>query len=280
MNVARKNLVLAAGALLIAAAVHAASIVPPGNLGELARISEAVVLAVAGTSHTAQHGPLLFTLTSFRVLHPVAGPLETRERITVEAPGGELDGNIWMVPGSPRFEPGGVYLLFLDEKATGEWLPKTMAYGLLRQIRGRDGSLLLRPLVGPNGIELFPLQETAPAEPIGTYVQSTLLPHLRAVIGGSTWDSRKVLANAEQVPIEASAQSVPGGCAFMNYNGSNIRWHVFDSGGSVSIAADQTGDGSLAGGGFSEVQGAIGMWDGHPEHEPATSPTAARRATP
>src|SRR3972149_5051229 len=101
VNVARKNLVLAAGALLVAGAVHAASIVPPENLGELAQSSDAGVLAVAGPSD--------------------------------EAPGGELDGFGWFVPGSPRFEPGHVYLLFLSEKPTGEWVPRMMAYGLLHR---------------------------------------------------------------------------------------------------------------------------------------------------
>jgi PKD repeat protein len=252
------------GAVLAAAAANATSIVPPANLGELARMSDAVVLAVAGTSQTVPRGSLLFTTTSFRVLRSVAGPLQLRDRITVEVPGGELDGIGWLVAGSPHFEAGGVYLLFLDEKPSGDWLPKTMAYGLLRQIPGRDGSLLLQPLVSSEGIELFPLHETSPAEPIGTYVQSALLPHLRAVISGGAWDSQKVLAKAEQAPIGVTAQTIPSGCAFESYNGINFRWHVFDSGGSVSIAADQTGDSSLAGGGFSEVQGAIGMWDGVP----------------
>jgi PKD repeat protein len=260
----RRYSIALGAAVLTAAAANATSIVPPANLGELARMSDAVVLAVAGTSETVPRGPLLFTQTSFRVLRSVAGPLEMRDRITVEAPGGEQNGIGWLVPGSPRFEPGGVYLLFLDEKTDGEWLPKMMAYGLLHQIRGRDGSLLLQPFIDREGIELFPLHQTAPAEPIGTYVQSALLPHLQAVIAGGAWDSRKVLAKAEQLRIEASAESIPSGCAFESYNGTNFRWHVFDSGGSVSIAADQTGDSSLTGGGFSEVQGAIGMWDAVP----------------
>ena len=51
-----RTLAVGAAAVLVAATVHAASIVPPENLGELARSSEAVVLAIASTSQTVRRG--------------------------------------------------------------------------------------------------------------------------------------------------------------------------------------------------------------------------------
>src|SRR3972149_2671124 len=68
VNVARNRLILAAGAALVAAAAHAASIVPPENLGELAQSSDAVVLAQAGAPRGSQRGVQAFTLTAFRGL--------------------------------------------------------------------------------------------------------------------------------------------------------------------------------------------------------------------
>jgi hypothetical protein len=265
VNVARNNLVLAAGVLLVAAAVHATSIVPPENLGELARSSDAVVLAVAGVSHTEPRGPLLFTRTTFRVVQAVAGLLEVRERITVEAPGGELDGIGWLVPGSPRFEQGQVYLLFLSEKPTGEWLPRMMAYGLLRRVTGRDGSPLLAPLPEEAGIQPFLREDGILPEPIETYRETALLAHLRAVARGTeAWNSRKVRARSEQVPMEVFAQAIPAGCAFMSGGGYNLRWQRFDSGLTVTMSADSTGDSSISGGGFTQVQGALSDWMGIP----------------
>jgi len=241
----------------------AASIVPPANLGELAQMSEAVALVQAGTSQTVQRGSLLFTLTGLRVLQSVAGPLQVRERITVEAPGGELDGIGWMVAGSPRFEPGHVYLLFLDQRPTGEWQTRMLAYGLLHRIRGRDGSSLLAPLPEQGDMQPFPRPDGILPEAVETYSEIALLPHLKAVARREqAWDSRKVRARSEQFPMEASTQAIPAGCAFMSGSGTNMRWQKFDQGQSVAMNADATGDSSISGGGFAQVQGALDDWMG------------------
>jgi PKD repeat protein len=267
-RVSLKNLVFLGVASLVAAIAGAASIVPPENLGELARSSGAVVLAQAGTSHTVQRGSLLFTLTPFRVLQTVAGPLEARDRITVQAPGGELDGIGWLVPGSPRFEPGGVYLLLLDERADGEWQTRMLAYGLLHRIRGRDGSDLLAPLPEQGEVQPFPRPDGILPEAVETYGEAALMGHLKAVSKGhEAWDSRKVRARSEQIPMEASAQAIPSGCAFMSGSGTNMRWVKFDQGQTVSMNADATGDNSISGGGFTQVQGALNDWMGIPNTE-------------
>ena len=255
-----KPLVSLGVAFLAVGVAGAASIVPPENLGELAQMSEAVALVQAGTSQTVQRGSLLFTLTPFRVLQSVAGPLQVRERITVEAPGGELDGIGWMVPGSPRFEPGHVYLLFLDQRPTGEWQTRMLAYGLLHRILGRDGSNLLAPLAEQGDVHPFPRPDGILPEAVETYNEAALLPHLGAVARREqAWDSRKVRARSEQIPMEVSAQAIPAGCSIM---GSTYfaRWQAFDSGQSVTMSADATGDSSISGGGFAQVQGALNDW--------------------
>ncbi len=259
-----KPLVSLGVVLLTVGIAGAASIVPPANLGELAQTSEAVALVQAGTSQTVQRGSLLFTLTTFRVLQSVAGPLGVRERITVEAPGGELDGIGWLVPGSPRFEPGHVYLLFLDQRPTGEWQARMLAYGLLHRILGRDGSNLLAPLPEQAEMQPFPRPDGVLPEAVETYGEATLLPHLRAVARQQqAWDSRKVRARSELIPMEASAQAIPAGCAFMGGTYS-ARWLKFDQGQTVSMNADATGDSSISGGGFTQVQGALNDWMGIP----------------
>ena len=253
----------------MAGAVHAASIVPPENLGELARISDAVVLAQAGAARVSQRGIQAFTLTTFRVLEVVSSELDRGDRIAVETPGGERDGYLWFVPGSPRFEPGQVYLLFLGQKPTGEWLPRMMAYGLLRRVHGRDGSSLLAPLPEETGIQPFPRPDGILPEPVETYRETALLPHLRAVATGrDVWDSRKVLARSDQIPFEAQAQTIPAGCAYMTTQGSSFRWQEFDLGRSATMQADATGDSSatpargFSDNGFSQVSGALDDWMG------------------
>ena len=51
---------------------------------------------------------------------------------------------------------------------------------------------------------------------------------------------------------------------FMTYDdgdGHPIRWRLFDTGGTRSMAADSNGEPSLSGGGFDEVQGALARWN-------------------
>jgi hypothetical protein len=254
--------------LFIGRAVRAASIVPPENLGELAQTSNAVLLAQAGTSTAAKRGPLLFTLTTFRVMEVLAGGLATGDHLTVEAPGGELNGITWAVPGSPRFESGEVYLLFLDQKPSGEWLTRMLAYGLLHRIRGRDASNLLAPLSEYRDIQPFPRTDGLLPESIETYREAALVPHLRDVATRrAAWDSRKVLARSEQVPLQAVALAPPSGCTYITGATPYARWpyNVTPALGQVKMYADSNGDSSITGGGFTEVQGAIGMWMGIPD---------------
>ena len=69
-----------------------------------------------------------WSASSFRVAQTVVGTLAPGDRFTLDAPGGELEGMVWHVPGSPRFQPGEFYLMFLNARPTGEWVPIAMAY--------------------------------------------------------------------------------------------------------------------------------------------------------
>ncbi|HVN76612.1 MAG TPA: PKD domain-containing protein [Thermoanaerobaculaceae bacterium] len=271
MVVLRPNrLTVIAAATLAAAAASATSIIPPENLGDLARISDDVVLAVAGAPRTAKHGPLLFTVTTFRVVSAVSGGLAPRDRIAVEAPGGRTATAMWLVPGSPQFEPGHVYLLFLHERPDGTFLPQMAAYGLLRRIAGRDGSALLAPLPERAGIELFATPSSGAVEPVETYQEAPLLAHLRGVVEHrETWTAAAVAARPEQIPLDATAETVPDGCVFETdqLDTHPIRWHEFDLGHSVTVyygGNPPAGDGTRSDGGTSELQGALAAWDGIP----------------
>ena len=265
-----------AAVTLAAAFAKATSIVPPENLGELARMSDAVVLAQAGSSSAVPAGPLLFTHTTFRVMEAVTGTLSTGDHIEVRVPGGDLADSGWLVPGAPRFDPGQVYLLFLHRKNTGQWLPQAMAYGLLRRVAGRDGSILLAPVPEAADVEPFPRPDGILPEKVETYREATLVAHLRAVASGSAeWSARRVLAAGDQVPIEVQAQSVPSSCRYITAPNPPSptppppfpRWpyNTSSSPGQVNIYYSPSGgDASVSGGGIAQLQGAVNGWMGIP----------------
>ena len=249
----RRFTVLAAAALT-AATASATSIVPPENLGELVRMADAVVLAQAGAPRVVRHGAVLYTRTTFRVVQVVSGPLTEASRVAVEVLGGQLGDEKWVFAGSPQFETGATYLLPLSNKGNGVWLPQMASYGVLRAVKGRDGSILLEPLGEDGSIEAFPRPDGILPEPVETYVEAALLPHLRAVVQGTAqWDGNAVRASSRQLPFHAVALSAPPGCVFLG----NARW---PGGNADPMSASDQPDSSLSDGGYSEVGGALAVW--------------------
>jgi hypothetical protein len=272
---------LCLAAQILGASLGAATIVPPRDLGELALRSDAVVLARALASIPFLRGPLVFTATEFAAEEPLSGPLLTGEVFTVEAPGGEAGGVVWAVPGSPRFEDGARYLLFLARKAPddagapGAWIPAILSHGLLRETEGAGVSLLAPiPEAGTGGT--LPRPDGEPVEDVVPYARDALLEHLERVLAGrSAWSASAVRAPDEWLPgtphdptpdsLRAAAGGgggIPSQCSFLADGGRPFRWRAFDTGGSATISADATGDLSVATGGFDIVQEAMGLWMG------------------
>jgi len=248
-------------AVAAATSVSGASIVPPRHLGELARRADAVVLARAGSSQASRRGPLVFTTTQFEPLDVLAAPGPLSSRFQVEAPGGEMGDEAWVVAGSPRFEPGGVYLLFLSARSGAGWIPTMLSYGLLERVSGLEGRGLLVPVAEHGGLEAIARPDGVVPEPPAPYREAELLAHLRAVLAGkASWSSRMVLALPQEAP--ATTLGPPSGCVSI-FSPDLGRWPYNTSHppGAVTIKAETTGDLSRSGGGFAEVQGAIADWD-------------------
>ncbi len=254
----------ALAALVSAGGATAAVILPPENLGEVARQSEQVVLAVAVESWSEERGAELVTVTRFAVLETVKGWVDPGELVEVEVPGGEReDGTMLVVEGAPRFTPGATYLLPLTPSRDGRWQPPMLAYGILQRTAG-PGAAHLAPLPEATALRSLPRPDGRVAEGIGTYRERELLEHLaRVASGAAAWDRQAVEAPpAERAAAEAAP---PAGCAWLvASNGKPMRWKVFDSRGSVSVAATRGGDPSVSGGGLAELQQAISDWNGVP----------------
>jgi hypothetical protein len=249
--------------VLFAGLASASSIVPPEHLGELAVRSDAIVLARAGQGVVSWRGQLLMTDTPFVVIEAVAGEVRTLTDLTVRTPGGELDGLGWLVPGSPQFKNGSVYLLFLSRKPTGEWQPTMLSYGLLERVIGRDGSHLLAPMPEHREVTPFPREDGILPEEIAVYREIALLPHLGRVARGlEAWNGRTVEADGRQVPLLLEGMAPPSACTYIRSSAPYTRWpfNTASAPAQVTMYADATGDQSLAGGAFAQVQGAIADW--------------------
>lgn len=246
---------------------RAATVVPPRDLGELGRRSGSVVLASALESTPVRRGSLIFTSTRFVVLQAVSGPLRVGDGLSVEAPGGQQDGLGWAVAGSPRFAPGTAYLLFLSAAPGRGWQPAVLSWGILRRVETAALGNVLVPLEEKEQLEALPRPDGTPSEALVPMLEEPLLEHLESVISRrEEWNAALAAAPQELLPRGGSvgALSVPPQCTFMSGSSGNLRWKAFDTGGSVSISGALPGDSSIAGGGFSQVAGAVSTWMGVP----------------
>jgi hypothetical protein len=239
--------------------------VPPRHFGELCSEADAVVLARVLASRAEARGNLVFTQSDFVVLRSLSGPLRAASTVTVEAPGGSDGERAWLVPGSPSFETGASYLLALRRKNAKVWLPATLAYGVLKEQSGRDGSMVLAPIDDFAAHEAMPRPDGAAVEPIGCYRRDALLDHLQKVLRGSTaWSAEALRAEPLEVAPEGDGggAGIPAGCAFFSSDGRNFRWRAFDTGSDATISASEGGDLSFADGGLRLVQEAMDLWMG------------------
>ncbi len=241
----------------------AAVLIPPENLGDLARQSELVVMAVAGEATSEWVHGALVTVTPFVVTEVVSGYAAPGHVLEVEVPGGsDGSGTMLVIPGSPRFAAGSTYLLPLRPAHDGRWQPTMLAYGILEHHEGEDGAQL-HPLPEAAEITTLARPDGRPVERVGVYRERALLEHLATVASGArAWE-----AAAVAVPAGAGTAlaAPPAGCAFLAAsNGKPMRWKLFDSGKTVAVAATRGGDPGTAGGGLVQLQQALAAWSAVP----------------
>jgi len=273
-------LLLALFLIAVALPGSAATIAPPANLGELARISSSVVLAEAMDSHSEPRGEIPYTLTTFRVVQNVAGQ-EAGRTLTLETPGGVVGEQGFRAPGEPRFAKGGRYLLFLDPAPSGGWRLKMASYGLLREVPGTG---LLQPVAEAGELDVLPRPGV---EAIGTYRERDLLPQLAAAHGGAPWHRQASEATAADLsrlaqtkatdatstnPPGVSVTNAPAACRYVAADPNPIsgtpdltplRWFGFETGTTVSYWSTTPGQVGISDGGASAVQNGAAAWANH-----------------
>jgi hypothetical protein len=250
-----------AGLLLSGLAAHgqAATVAPPADLGALARMSQAVVLARAGDSWTDEApSPLPHTLTRFERLQQVSGEA-VGARFLVREPGGARGARGVLVGGAPAYQPGRTYLLFLDRSPAGRWRSRMLSYGLLVE---DEASGVLAPLPETGQIETL---EERPFEPVGAYDRGLLIEHLQEVARGRPWSRERAgwspLWRAPHIPP-------PAQCQFLRWSGDNlpVRWFFYETAAETATIRHTTpGQTGLADGGLSAVVDSVNAWTSHPD---------------
>ena len=249
-----RTVVLAASVSLLAAAAHASTVAPPSDLGQLARLSDAVVLARAEASWTHRSGALPWTATRFALLRHVGGAAPTDTFVVVE-PGGTGDHGAVAIGGSPAYRAGRTYLLFLARAEEAAWQSRMLSYGLLVEDAERG---VLVPMDESGALDLAVF---AAFEPVGAYEKEALLAHLGDVGRGAAWN--RFLAGWR--PVEGFVPP-PAQCGWLTdgTDGFRIRWFGYETGSAQSQILHTTpGQVGIADGGVSAVTQGIAAWTNH-----------------
>jgi hypothetical protein len=174
------------------------------------------------------------------------------------------------VTGSPKFEKGGRYVLFLD-RSGDRWESKMLAYGILRE-DPETGTL--RPV--PEAADLQVIARPG-VEPVGTYRERELLQMLASVANGATpWYreaaeikpldlgvTKAASTSSSSAAAGGALTSAPASCVFVTApDGLPVRWSTFESGGTLEVWHTTPGQTGISDGGLSAVQQGITAWSG------------------
>jgi len=254
---------------VLSTSVHATSIIPPLNLGELVLQSENVVWAQAQEAEVVERRGLFYTQTTFVILESVdRGSLEAGDTVRVEAPGGRRGERSTFVAASPRFAEGDNYLLCLHRKNEELWITTTLSYGVLRESLTKSGDVILSPVPEVREASLLDRPDGEGFEPVGSYRLRAVLDHLRDLCSGRTeWDSTRAGRFLEEIRRPKSvdhgdggSKGVPAGCEFFEEDGAYWRWRIFDNNRTLTVFANEEGDPSEAEQGFRRIQEGLDKW--------------------
>jgi hypothetical protein len=248
---------VAAAALLVtafcsAAPTHATTIAPPRDLGELLRMSDAVVFAEAQNSWSEAGRSVPVTVTRFSTVRSIAGaPLPWS--FEVEEVGGEIGDVIFAVAGVPRYAAGKRYLLFLAGAPGERWRSRIMAYGILVEDSRRDR---LSPV--PESLGMWVTTQDGYEPPVA-YRRDALLAHLQMVALGQAWNGSQV---ADIQAAWEENHDDPPACQWLLAIGDSLPLRDFDFeiGGTLTIAPTTPGQTGIADGGTVAVASATAAW--------------------
>lgn len=240
------TLQLALFLLLISQSLFATTIAPFPNLGEMAKGSDAVILARATNNFEYRQGEAIFNRTEFVALDFIRGKnLFTNQSFIVEQLSNEISGVRSIISGDFKPEEGMVYLLFMD-KMDDVWKPKMLSYGVFEE-RTRGEETYLVPIKSSHGF-MIPPDDILPYdyEPLKVYEKSALINELQKVENkGMRWNENDIETNLSVYSFYAENRNAPSFCNYGNGGRPGTgnpapRWQNFPT--ALEVYTDINGD--------------------------------------
>ena len=248
--------------MLLASAASATTIVLP-NDDQLIRKSPVIVEGIVISSTPVLRGEGIWTETKLAVDRTLKG--DATGEVIIREVGGEIDGRITKVFGSPVYEPGERVMAFLTPTPRGDYQTIDLFVGKFSEERAANGRRFLVRDDNAGDVQLL----DASLQPIETKnIQrdaTAFESYVTDRVAGR--DGVKSYGVANPVIERGGTASAMGSRVIkpeftLIQEGTVYRWSAFDSGGNAKWYSNGSQSG-YTGGGVNEIQTAMNAWNSY-----------------
>ncbi|HXO21441.1 MAG TPA: hypothetical protein VOA87_16125 [Thermoanaerobaculia bacterium] len=250
---------LALALLAAASSVSATSyvMVSDANLADQAAVIAQVKISAVEPAAAGSAPATLYQVDVERLLKGYTAG----STIIVRVPGGmSADGRGLRIWGAPEFHVGEGALLFLQPRPDGSYAILHLMLGAFHAVDAGGREIAIRNLAGADEVKKSPSGEIVAAP-------GSDVPRDLALFAGWLLDRAQGQERRADYFVTLPANTldtIRQKFTLLSSDGLDLRWFVFDTGGSVTFLANSAGQQGLAGGGFTEYQNALAAWTNEP----------------
>src|SRR3954447_242521 len=248
--------------MFLASAAAATTIVLPTD-DQLIRKSPVIVEGTVISSTPVLRGEGIWTETKLAVDRTLKG--DAAGELTIREIGGEIDGRITKIFGSPVYQPGERVMAFLTPTARGDYQTIDLFVGKFSEERAANGRRFLVRDDNAGDVLLLDssLQpiETKNIQRDATAFESYVTDRVAGREGAKTYGVANPVLERD-VTTSAMASRIIKPQFTLIAEGTVYRWNAFDNGGSAKWCSNGTQPG-YSGGGVNEIQTAMNPWNSY-----------------
>jgi PKD repeat protein len=248
--------------LLFASAASATTIVLPTD-EQLIRKSPVIVEGTVISSAPVLRGEGIWTETKLAIDRTLKG--DAAGELTIREVGGEIDGRITKIFGSPVYQPGERVMAFLTPTIRGDYQTIDLFVGKLSEERAANGRRFL--VRDDNGGDVMLLDsslqpvETKNIQRDATAFESYVTDRVAGRDGVRSYGVANPVLERDVTTSAMGARVIRPEFTLIS-EGTVYRWNAFDSGGSAKWYSYGTQPG-YSGGGVTEIQTAMNAWNSY-----------------
>jgi len=248
--------------LLLASAASATTIVLPTD-EQLIRKSPVIVEGTVISSAPVLRGEGIWTETKLSVDRTLKG--DAAGELTIREVGGEIDGRITKIFGSPVYQPGERVMAFLTPTPRGDYQTIDLFVGKFSEERAANGRRFLVRDDSAGDVLLLDssLQpvETKNIQRDATAFESYVTDRVAGREGVKSYGVANPVLERDVTASAMGSRIIKPEFTLIQ-EGTVYRWAAFDSGGSAKWYSNGTQPG-YTGGGVNEIQTAMNAWNGY-----------------